>query len=663
MDNHFFSPYFSDQTIKAICWTLVHSLWIGLVVAALAGLVIGITKKSTAKLRYNLLCALLLLFVVACGFVFLWEISDVPTAASVVNIAAVDKNVVMPTQQITIAHGMSFAGAISLFNRLSGWIFTFWLLFFLFKTIRLSRELLYVQKVKHTGIRGIAEEWQHSVDALGQKLGIRKAVTLLESEFVNVPVTIGYLKPVILLPAGMLLQLPPGQIDTIILHELAHILRRDYLVNILQSMLETVFFFNPAIWWLSALIREERENCCDDMVLEQVQQKRNYLEALMAFQNYESQAGKFAMGLSLRKHSLMNRLRRMVNKENQKLNSGEKIVLLTGIILLCICTFVPKANSEIRHGAAIIKKHVAEVLHPTSVYVDDTKRMAGSGIPSRRPAALPAAVAPQLVLADTARRFTSILFDKSNADTLNRDMRVADDKGNRYHIQVLNGQLAALEINDNKIPTDQLKNYHDLLQQIDQVLDKKREWKKQKTAESKASMDAQYNLDKAKQEQARLTKSKHQKGSPDSAYVKPANGFVKKELAVGKGVKKGNRYIDAAEIEKYKQKHPKGSAGDTLAIRQPQPVKRRPPAPDNSADQARVRGVIAALVQEKVVGSTADVDWFGLDDEVLMVNGQKQPEALHKKLKEAYGIKLRYGLFYGPSKLTGTGIHMDKGDM
>ncbi|MES2277190.1 MAG: M56 family metallopeptidase [Bacteroidota bacterium] len=653
MDNHYFSPYFSDHAIKAICWTLVHSLWIGLVVAALAGLVIAITKKSTASLRYNLLCALLLLFIAACGFAFLWEISGVSNAANAVNITSGGQNNLVQTQQTHTGHGMSYAGAVSLFNRFSGWIFSIWLLCFVFKSIKLTRELLYVQKVKRDGIAEVGMDWKDKVAAFSQKMGIRNAVTLLESELVKVPVTIGYLKPVILLPAGMLLQLPPGQIDTIILHELAHILRRDYLVNILQSVVETVFFFNPAIWWLSALIREERENCCDDMVLQQVQQKRNYLEALMAFQHYEAQLNNYAMGLSMRRHQLMNRLRRMVNQENQKLNAGEKIVLLTGMILLCICTFVPKANSEIRHGAAFIKKQVAAVLHP-AIPVEDRVVKRNVKVPEvNAPATIPA-TEPELVQADTARKFTSILFNKTNADTLNRDMRVLDDKGTRYHIQVINEQLAALEINDSKVADDQLVNYRGLLQQVNQVLAQKRRTKDQYLTE-------RYDMEKAKQEQARLNKGKYKKGNPDSVYTKSSNGFVKK--GVTKKGQQDQAAPDAIAIEKFKQKHPKGTGGDTLAKRQQAPVKHLPKAPDNSADEARVRGVIAALVQEKVVSTATDVDWFGLSVDALIVNGQKQPEALHQKLKEAYGIKPQYGLFFGPSQMTGTGIHLDKTDV
>ena len=96
---------------------------------------------------------------------------------------------------------------------------------------------------------------------------ISRPVRLLESAIAEVPVVIGYLKPVILIPAGLLANLPVDQVEAILLHELAHIRRADYLVNLLQTMVESLLFYHPAVWWISHVIRTEREHCCDDFVL------------------------------------------------------------------------------------------------------------------------------------------------------------------------------------------------------------------------------------------------------------------------------------------------------------------------------------------------------------------------------------------------------------
>ncbi len=361
----FLNQYISDHAIKAICWTLLHSLWIGIVAAALAGLVIAFTKKAPANLRYRLLCGILMLFITATAFTFFAEWVKPVNNITVINLStnATGQTIINTTNADVTIDGFNYTRVIYFFDQYSTWIFAAWLLCFALKSARLTRELLYVRRVRSVGILDIGSEWKDRVLAFSQKLGIVRGVGIKESKLINVPVTVGYLKPIILLPAGMILQLSPAQIESVIYHELAHILRRDYLVNIMQSVVETVFFFNPAIWWISALIREERETCCDDIVLAHVPQKRSYLEALMIFQEYESDRSSYAMALSLRKNQLMKRLRRMVSHENQKLSAAEKVVLLSGMMLLAMFVFVPRAQSEVKHGAHFIKKQMMAMVN------------------------------------------------------------------------------------------------------------------------------------------------------------------------------------------------------------------------------------------------------------------------------------------------------------
>jgi Zn-dependent protease with chaperone function len=98
--------------------------------------------------------------------------------------------------------------------------------------------------------------------------GIARPVALLESCFTDAPVLIGYWRPVILLPLGCLTGLSAAQVECILLHELAHVMRHDYIVNLLQSLVEGLLFYHPAVWWVSRVVRAERENCCDDRVVE-----------------------------------------------------------------------------------------------------------------------------------------------------------------------------------------------------------------------------------------------------------------------------------------------------------------------------------------------------------------------------------------------------------
>src|SRR4030095_11498069 len=95
----------------------------------------------------------------------------------------------------------------------------------------------------------------------------------LQSSLTKVPVVIGHLKPVILFPIGILNSLPQNEVEAILLHELAHIARNDFLINLLQQFTEIIFFFNPAVIWVSSCIKSERENCCDDIAISVTQDK------------------------------------------------------------------------------------------------------------------------------------------------------------------------------------------------------------------------------------------------------------------------------------------------------------------------------------------------------------------------------------------------------
>jgi beta-lactamase regulating signal transducer with metallopeptidase domain len=134
-------------------------------------------------------------------------------------------------------------------------------------TLRLLSGCLWVRRLKSHGTVPAAEGWQHTAARLSRRLHITRRIRLFESALVDVPTVIGWIKPVVLLPASALAGLSPQQIEAILMHELAHIRRHDYVVNLLQTLVETLLFYHPAVWWLSRRIRAERENCCDDLAV------------------------------------------------------------------------------------------------------------------------------------------------------------------------------------------------------------------------------------------------------------------------------------------------------------------------------------------------------------------------------------------------------------
>jgi GWxTD domain-containing protein len=135
-------------------------------------------------------------------------------------------------------------------------------------------------RLRRRGLCCASEPWQKRLAGLSAQLRLSRPIRLLESCLVDAPMVLGHFHPLILMPIGLLAGLPAGQIEAILLHELAHIRRYDYLVNVLQRSVEGLLFYHPAVWWISHVIRAERENCCDDVVVATSGNAHQYAVAL-----------------------------------------------------------------------------------------------------------------------------------------------------------------------------------------------------------------------------------------------------------------------------------------------------------------------------------------------------------------------------------------------
>jgi bla regulator protein blaR1 len=714
MATSFLTQWFSDHMIKATCWTLIHSLWIGLIVAALAGLVIAFTKKTTSRMRYQLLCGVLLLFVLSTAFTFYLELGSENGNLNFVHRIAklTTANGVAEKIEVVPAE-MNFVNRLVVFlNQQIGWIFLVWLICFAIKSVKMVGGLFYIHRIRTQKVHLIDEEWKDKVLLFSKKLGISQKVTLLQSELVKVPVTIGVLKPVILLPLGLLLQLPAGQIDTILWHELAHIYRRDYLINILQEIVEVVFFFNPALLWLSALIREEREACCDDLVLANVSQKGNYLQALLSFHEYAGVSVRQAMALGLGRNQLKNRLKRMVNLENKRLSIVEKVILLSGIVVLSLLSFIPKANSEIQHTAIFLKKNILAIM----IKANKNDR---PQITTERPKLKSLITNHQIddkiiahpllkdsLAADTSVKLTSITFMHTDADSAIRVIRAKDDLGNQYYLKMVNNQLTFMQINGKTVKSEDLPKYQHLADGINRFAENLRFVKYQNMARMKALRDENRNRELATDDEVQTMKLRRISSLDRNDSVKLKNIKVKyekapkmtmkfrKELVFSKDtnitkaemrnqvyVMKANgvdkieikRAIDAKMTLKMVKVEKRN---DSLRkVRDSVMIKRRAFNKKNDslyfrrrdADQQIVKEemkrIINDLITANVVKDKNSLSWFGLTETELIVNGVKQPEEIQKKLAEKYIRNPRFGFYYGPVQMYGMGYFYGKNDL
>ncbi len=290
----------------ATAQALMHFLWQGALVGLAAWGVLSFLEKARPSTRYAVATAALLLLA-ALPFATLFQLAgEAPPPAQVpVSIAPV------PLAAAPTPSPAGGAVAPQTFGAsLLPWIFNLWLAGVAAISLVQLGGLGRVRRLSRQG-RPAGEETQALARDLGRRLGIHRAVTLLESAAVAVPAVVGWLRPVVLVPASTLAGLAPRQLEAILAHELAHVRRHDYLVNLFQAVVETLLFYHPAVWWVSARMRHERELCCDDLAVAVCGDRLGYARALVELEGLRGAAPRLAMAAS--GGSLAGRVRRLVS--------------------------------------------------------------------------------------------------------------------------------------------------------------------------------------------------------------------------------------------------------------------------------------------------------------------------------------------------------------
>jgi len=353
----FLNAWSGSEIYRALCWTLVHSLWQGLILALATGVILSLSVKLRPQSRYNIFVGSLLLFLFTSCITFLIQINDTVTTTS----PAIAKNGSAESlplydpinknkdNEATITIN-NFSYAISDFlNNHASSIVTIWFVLFSLKLMKMISGLFQIQKLRSSAMQLQSPDWTDKIAGLAKKLLISRSIRLFESALIQVPVVIGWIKPLVLVPAGFLAQLPPDQLEAVLLHELAHIKRKDYLVNLVQSFAETIFFFNPGVIWVSSLIRDEREVCCDELAISVTLSTPNYVNALVSFQEYALQ-NSYAMRFSGKESQIVKRARRILFQTNVTLNNIEKIGMSVCLFLLLVLGFVFAKETKITAG-------------------------------------------------------------------------------------------------------------------------------------------------------------------------------------------------------------------------------------------------------------------------------------------------------------------------
>ena len=220
-----------------------------------------------------------------------------------------------------------------------------------FLFVRFYFQYRHTQQLFTTGLQKAPPEWRIFLQLAVQQMSIKKNVQIWLSSLVDTPVTLGFMKPVILLPIAAVNHLSIKQAEAIILHELNHIRRNDYLVNLLIACVDVILFFNPFARQLTGIIRKERENCCDDMVLQFCYEPHSYARALLTLEQNRIDSNALSLAATGKdKYFLLNRVKRILGKETASNPFNQKLVayLLSALLIGFIGWYNP--------GNVIIKK-------------------------------------------------------------------------------------------------------------------------------------------------------------------------------------------------------------------------------------------------------------------------------------------------------------------
>ena len=211
-----------------------------------------------------------------------------------------------------------------------------YLLLLVFPAVRLFKNWRYVQTIKKDGLGKADLTYRLFVQKIAAHLGISKKVQLVVSSLVSSPVTVGYLKPMILLPIAAMNQLSTAQVEAILLHELSHIRRYDYLVNLVVSIIHTLLYFNPFVKFVMNTIENERENCCDELVLQFGYDKVGYASALLHLEKASAQH-KTLLLAAAGKQNLLTRIEKIVGMEKKK---TFRLIQIVPLFLAMICVLL-----------------------------------------------------------------------------------------------------------------------------------------------------------------------------------------------------------------------------------------------------------------------------------------------------------------------------------
>jgi len=350
----------SQPWVERLGMTLLHFLWQGLIIAILYAAARRIlARTSSSQTRYLLACGALAAMMAAP--LITWELLAPPDQAPEAGyripttppVASTTGTVTITTLPDSVRATVSSVQP----ERFLFWVVVIWFAGAMVFWVRLAGGWVVSARMRSTLVRRAPPEWQETLRNLGAQIDLSRPVRLLVSALVQCPTVVGWVRPVVLVPVGALSGLPAAHVEALLLHELAHIRRHDYLINILQSVAESLLFYHPAVWWVSGHIRAERELCCDDLAVSISGDAFTYARALAQLESYRP--AHFGAALAANGGSLANRIARLLGQSRPMAPISLGPGLLAIAILLAATTYglFAQSNAHPAFEVASVKRN------------------------------------------------------------------------------------------------------------------------------------------------------------------------------------------------------------------------------------------------------------------------------------------------------------------
>jgi beta-lactamase regulating signal transducer with metallopeptidase domain len=364
-----------NALVNALGWTLVHSVWQISIWAMVAVTMLIITHKNKAKIRYGMLAIVFLGICTTSTITFrnhyIKANSDPENQAVSISGAGhtvnTESGAYQPVQgEATEKSTEIIAWFHGYFNQHLPGIVTVWFLGFLFFFLRYIGGIAWLMRLKSTS-EIITGEYEDVLYKYCRKMKLRKFVDIGKSIKINSPMIIGHFKPIILFPAQILTGLSQDQIESVLFHELAHAKRNDFLVNLVQSFIEIVFFYHPAIWWLSASISTEREHVCDDLAIKGGVDANQMVETLVKLAEVFTRSPKYSQAFSGNQYRIKNRIHRLIFNEKMKTNLNQKVFIGLAITVSVVAlSFTVKSPDNVYN-----KSYECEITEPLKIPAEE----------------------------------------------------------------------------------------------------------------------------------------------------------------------------------------------------------------------------------------------------------------------------------------------------